>query len=70
MLNQSLLTNKDVTEFEYESNSKVFYNLPPLDERKKNVVLNDFLSRVGKGDATAAKKSDSKNIFGLFKRQM
>lgn len=70
ILNKSLLTNKDVTEFEYESNSKVFYNLPPLDERKKNMVLNDFLSRLGIGDATAAKKSDSKNIFGLFRRQM
>ncbi len=68
ILNKSLLTNKDVTEFEYESNSKVFYNLPPLDERKKNVILNDFLGRLGIGDATAAKKSDGKNIFGLFKR--
>ncbi len=70
VLNKSLLTNKDVTEFEYESNSKVFYNIPPLDERKKNAVLSDFLSRIGIGDATAAKKSESKNIFGLFRRQM
>lgn len=68
VLNQSLLTNKDVSEFEYESNSKVFYNLPPLDERKKNMVLNDFLARIGVGDATAAKKTDGKNIFGLFRR--
>jgi len=68
VLNKSLLTNKDVTEFEYESNSKVFYNIPPLDERKKNAVLSDFLSRIGIGDATAAKKSESKNIFGLFRR--
>jgi len=49
-------------------NSKVFYNIPPLDERKKNAVLSDFLSRIGIGDATAAKKSESKNIFGLFRR--
>jgi len=70
VLNKSLLTNKDVTEFEYESNSKVFYNIPPLDERKKNAVLSDFLSRIGIGDATAAKKSESKNIFGLFRRWM
>ncbi len=68
VLNKSLLNNKDVTEFEYESNSKVFYNLPPLDERKKNVILSDFLERLGIGDATAAKKFDGKNIFGLFRR--
>lgn len=68
VLNKSLLNNKDVTEFESESNSKVFYNLPPLNERKKNQVLIDFLSRLGIGDETAAKKSDGKNIFGLFKR--
>lgn len=68
ILNKSLLTNKDITEFEYESNSKVFYNIPPLDERKKNAVLSDFLSRIGIGDATAAKKIEGKSIFGLFRR--
>lgn len=68
VLNQSMLTNKDVTEFEYESNSKVFYNIPPLDERKKNPVLRDFLSRLGIGDSTAAKKADGRGIFGIFGR--
>lgn len=66
VLNKSMLSNKDVTEFEYESNSKVFYNIPPLDDRKKNPVLRDFLSRIGIGDSTAAKKSDGKKIFGIF----
>jgi len=48
ILNQSLLSSKDVMDFEYESRLKIFYNMPPLDEReKKNKTLNDFLIRLG-----------------------
>lgn len=68
VLNKSLLNNKDVSDFEYESNSKIFYNLPPLDERKKNDVVNDFLFRLGLLSDTASKKADSNKIFGIFKR--
>ena len=42
VLNQSLLSKKDVLDFEYESKSKVFYNMPPLDEREKDIfALNE-----------------------------
>lgn len=48
LLNQSLLTNKDVSEFESESRLKIFYNMPPLDERKDNIEeLNQFLNKLG-----------------------
>lgn len=48
LLNQSLLTNKDVNEFESESRLKIFYNMPPLDERKENIEeLNQFLNKLG-----------------------
>lgn len=48
ILNQSLLSSKDVMDFEYESRLKIFYNMPPLDEReKKNKTMNDFLIRLG-----------------------
>lgn len=48
VLNQSLLDQKDVTDFEYESRLKVFYNLPPLDEReKKSEELDKFLKKLG-----------------------
>lgn len=67
ILNKSLLTNKDVTEFEYESNSKIFYNIPPLDERNDNSNLNDFLSRLGILDMTGARKEDRSKIFGMFR---
>ena len=36
ILNKSLLDKKDVASLELESNSKFYYNLPPLDEKKKN----------------------------------
>lgn len=48
ILNKSLLSSKDVLDFEYESKLKVFYNMPPLDEREKNsIALNAFLIKLG-----------------------
>lgn len=48
ILNQSLLTNKDVLDFEYEARTKVYFNMPPLDEREKNIqILNVFLKKLG-----------------------
>lgn len=67
VLNKSLLTNKDIGDFEYEARTRIFYNLPPLDERKRNPILDDFLARIGllvKKD----NKKDSNRIFGLFRR--
>jgi len=36
MLNKSLLTNKDVLDLQKESGLKFFYNMPPLNDRKRN----------------------------------
>ena len=47
ILNQSLLLNNDVFDFESEAGIKVFYNMPPLDERKRNSIIHDFLSKLG-----------------------
>ena len=48
VLNQSLLSSKDVLDFEYESKLKIYYNLPPLDEREKNIqALKTFLVKLG-----------------------
>lgn len=48
VLNQSLLKEKDVTDFEYESGLKVFYNMPPLDERTDySKELAEFLNKLG-----------------------
>jgi len=48
ILNQSLLSSKDVLDFEYEAKLKVFFNMPPLDDReKRNKSLNEFLVKLG-----------------------
>ena len=68
LLNKSLLSNKDVSELEYEANCKMFYNIPPLDERKKNSPLQELLFRLGLIDNTASKKEEANKIFGIFSR--
>ena len=67
VLNMSLLSNSDIMDFEYEGKTKVFYNIPPLNDRVKNPVLSDFLSKIGLINKTKDKDSGGK-IFGLFKR--
>ncbi len=48
VLNMSLLSPKDVVDFEYESKIKVFFNIPPLDERKNdNLALDVLLTKLG-----------------------
>ncbi|MCI8346653.1 MAG: hypothetical protein HFJ12_01725 [Bacilli bacterium] len=68
LLNKSLLSNKEVSELEYEANAKMFYNIPPLDERKKNSVIQELLFRLGLVDNTASRKEEGNKIFGLFGR--
>ena len=47
VLNKSLLTPKDVTDFEFESRSKIAYNLAPLNDRIENTYeLKDFISKL------------------------
>lgn len=66
VLNMSLLSNSDIMDFEYEGKTKVFYNIPPLNDRIKNPVLSDFLSKIGLINKT--KENSGGKIFGLFKR--
>jgi len=48
VLNQSLLTQNDVSNFEYESKLSVFFNLVPLNERAKKLPeLNQMLVKLG-----------------------
>lgn len=48
VLNKSMLSSKDVSEFEYESRLKVFFNMPPLNDRSKdNPPLIKFLEKLG-----------------------
>jgi len=67
VLNKSLLSNKDLSDFENESGIRIIYNLPPLNDRIKNDVIYDFLVKIG----LVSSKNDSNKsnkIFGLFRR--
>ena len=69
VLNQSILQANDVYDFENEAGIEVFYNIPPLDERKRNSIISDFLSRLGLiGISDQTSHSRSSKIFGLFRR--
>lgn len=47
LLNKSLLSSKDVADFEYESHSKVLFNVPPLNDREPNgVVIQELLEKL------------------------
>lgn len=67
VLNQSLINSKDILDFEYEARVKIFYNLPPLDERDSlNVPLNAFLVRLGFDRQQDSEVENRKKILGLF----
>ena len=67
VLNQTILSNSDIAELEYEAGIKLFYHLPPLNDRKKNEAITSLLEKIG-----MIKNNDrsetSKMIFGLFRR--
>lgn len=67
VLNKSLLTVNDVKEFEYEAKVKMFYNIPPLDERKETqMVLDSFLEKLGIFSDNSG--SNQGGLFGIFKK--
>ena len=67
VLNRSLLSDKDVSDFESESGLRILYNLPPLNDRKRNDVIYDFLVKLNLVNNSNSGDKSSK-IFGLFRR--
>lgn len=68
VLNKSMLTNQDVKEFEYEAKVPIFYNLPPLDDRKDNQsALDGFLDKLGVFRKNTS-SGGSGGLFGLFRK--
>ncbi|MBQ9834215.1 MAG: hypothetical protein IJO33_03385 [Bacilli bacterium] len=67
VLNRSILSNKDVSDFEYESNSKVFFNIPYIDDKKDHhKVMDEF--GIALGFAKLKNPNGGKSgLFGLFK---
>ena len=67
ILNQSLLSSKDVLDFEYESKIKIFYNMPPLNERETNIqVLNSFLTKAGFTRQAGGEQEKKSKLLGIF----
>ena len=68
VLNKSLLDSKDVMDFEYESKAKVFYNVPPLNERNsRHSILDSLLAKLGFLKQKVDEKDEKNKILGLFK---
>lgn len=67
MLNQSLLSSKDVLDFEYEAKIKVFFNMPPLDERQADIqILHIFLQKMGFERIEDQNIEKKNKLLGLF----
>ena len=68
VLNQSLLSSKDVLELQYEARAKFFFNMPPLNERDSNIMIMDtFLAKMGfLKQQSEVEEEKRKKIFGLF----
>lgn len=65
VLNRSVLSDKDVQDFEKESGSKVFYNLPCLDDKMDDqTVINNFLAALG---FSRVDNTDNRGLFSIFK---
>ena len=62
----SLLTDQDVEQFAKEANISVYYNLPPLNDRKDNNELDKLLAKLGIINETN-NKSVKKGLFDIFK---
>ncbi len=67
ILNKSLLSEKEIENFEAEAKTKVFYSIPALNERKRNDVIYDFLVKLNIVNGSERKDTSSK-VFGLFRR--
>ena len=68
VLNKSLLSKQDVLDFEYETKTKVFYNLPPLyDQENSNPSLDSLLVKLGFTNQGSGEPSgEKKGLFGKF----
>lgn len=65
ILNRSVLNDKDIEDFEKESASKVYYNLPNVDDKLDETtdVINLLISL---GFTRFTEENEEKGIFGIF----
>lgn len=76
VLNQILLSDSDIANFEVESGLKVFYNIPALNDKEEKEVskyLLPLLEKIGyikiqKEQENNQEESSKKSIFDIFKK--
>jgi len=67
VLNQSLLSSKEVLELQYEARTKFFFNMPPLNERDGRIPIMDaFLYKLGFTRQDTGEEETQKKKRGLF----
>lgn len=70
VLNRSILNQRDVKDFEYESKSKVFFNIPYLDDKLDNQkILEEFLIKLGfaRFEDSIGEENKNNKLFNIFK---
>lgn len=70
VLNKSLLSPKDINEFEMEAGIKTFYSIPPVNDRIPSIAIENFLVRMGflKQRNQEANNGQNDKILGIFRR--
>lgn len=70
VLNKSNISDNEVKEFEFETKSNIYFNIPNIDERKTSIrEINTLLSKLGfVKQSTGIENEDNKNkLLGMFK---
>ncbi len=68
ILNRSVLNEQDIRDFEYESRSKIYFNIPYLDDKlDRHPVLDEFLIKMGFVRLDEGKEEKGGKLFNIFK---
>lgn len=68
ILNKSLLEAKDISEFEVESELEVYYNIPPVNDKKDNsTIILPLLEKLGYVKSIETEQPKRRGLFDLFK---
>ena len=69
ILNKSLLSEEDISDFEVESDLKVYYNIPPANDKKDNSnIILPLLEKLGYVKSVESEEPKRKNrLFDFFK---
>lgn len=68
ILNRSVLNEQDIRDFEYESRSKIYFNIPYLDDKlDRHAILDEFLVKMGFVRLENGKEEKGGKLFSIFK---